>query len=498
MEFEAVIGLEVHCQLSTESKIFCSCKARLVEGGSSGDLAPNANVCPICAGHPGTLPVLNRQVVEFAVKAGLATGCEIRKHNVFARKNYFYPDLPKGYQISQLEQPICENGRLEIEVVSGPQGPSGTTKKSIRINRIHMEEDAGKNVHEAGYSLINLNRAGTPLVEIVSEPDLRTPEEAGAYLRGLHAIVTALGICDGNMQNGNFRCDANVSVMPKGSSQFGTRAEIKNVNSFRFVEKAIEYEIARQIEVVRSGGRVVQETRLYDSARNATFSMRSKEEAQDYRYFPDPDLVPVRIEESFIQKLRSELPELPQQKKDRFVAELGLPSADAAGLASSTAISSLFEEALQALKAGGSDARAVAKPAANLILSEVLRLLNEEGIELKASKITPAHLADVVRLSQAQAISSTGAKTAIAQAWKTGDPIAAIVEREGLKQVSDLSALEPLVDGLIAEFAAQAAELKAGKDKLMGFFVGQVMKRSGVKANPVLLQELIKKRLNLS
>jgi aspartyl-tRNA(Asn)/glutamyl-tRNA(Gln) amidotransferase subunit B len=491
-DYEAVIGLEVHCQLSTETKIFCACKARLAEGGSSGDLSPNANVCPICAGHPGTLPVLNRQVVEFAVKAGLATGCEIRKHNVFARKNYFYPDLPKGYQISQLEAPICENGQLEIELASG-------AKKSIRIQRIHMEEDAGKNVHEAGYSLINLNRAGTPLVEIVSHPDLKSPEEAGAYLRGLHAIVTALGICDGNMQNGNFRCDANVSVMPKGATQLGTRAEIKNVNSFRFVEKAIEFEIARQIEVVRSGGRVVQETRLYDSARNATFSMRSKEEAQDYRYFPDPDLVPVRIDDALIAKLKAVLPELPQQKKARYMADFGLPSADAANLTSSTMLSDYFDQVIGEMSLLKVEPRTIAKTVANQLLGEISRVVNEEGIDLRTSRLTPRHMAEVAQLAQSQAISSTGAKTVINLVLKTGDPVAAVVEREGLKQVSDLSSLEPIVDALITEFPAQAADLRAGKEKLMGFFVGQVMKRSnGVKANPVLLQELIKKRLSPS
>jgi aspartyl-tRNA(Asn)/glutamyl-tRNA(Gln) amidotransferase subunit B len=483
-EFEAVIGLEVHCQLATESKIFCSCRARLEEGGSSGDLSANANVCPICAGHPGTLPVLNRKVVEFAVKAGLATGCTIRERNVFARKNYFYPDLPKGYQISQLEKPICEHGKLEIELQDG-------TKRQIRIDRIHMEEDAGKNVHEAGYSLINLNRAGTPLVEIVSAPDLRSPEEAGAYLRGLHAIVTALGICDGNMQNGNFRCDANVSVMPKGSSQLGTRAEIKNVNSFKFVEKAIDYEIARQIEVIRAGGRVVLETRLYDSARNVTASMRSKEEAQDYRYFPDPDLVPVQVEKALIEKLRSELPELPQQKKARYVSELGLTSYDATMLSGSTDLSAFFERAVKDLGRSG------AKPVANLLLGELLRLMNEESTELRSARIRPEHITEIVRLMQAQSLSSTGAKTVVAQAWKTGEAVSVIVEREGLKQVNDLAALEPIVDALILEFPSQTSELKAGKEKLMGFFVGQLMKRSGGKANPVVLQALIKKRLGI-
>src|SRR4051812_10571390 len=287
-EFEAVIGLEVHCQLSTESKIFCSCRARLGGGRSVADVAANAGTCPVCTAQPGALPVLNRKVVEYAVKAGLATHCKIRPQSILARKNYFYPDLPKGYQISQYEEPICEAGWLDIETAAG--------SKRVTIQRIHMEEDAGKNVHMTGYSLVNLNRAGVPLIEIVSAPDMRTPEEAGAYLRALYAVVTYLGICDGNLQEGNFRCDANVSVRRKGDPKLGTRAEIKNVNSFRFVEKAVEFEILRQVELVKSGGKVVQETRGFDSARNQTYSMRSKEEAQDYRYFPDPDLIPLKLD----------------------------------------------------------------------------------------------------------------------------------------------------------------------------------------------------------
>ncbi|MGK5084144.1 Asp-tRNA(Asn)/Glu-tRNA(Gln) amidotransferase subunit GatB [Bdellovibrionota bacterium FG-1] len=485
MEFEAVIGLEVHCQLSTETKIFCACRARLSEGTDSGALASNVHVCPICAGHPGTLPVLNRKVVEYAIKAGLATGCEIRQRNVFARKNYFYPDLPRGYQISQFEKPICEKGWLEIETGSD-------LKRKIGIHRIHMEEDAGKNVHMAGYSLVNLNRAGVPLIEIVSEPDLRSSEEAGAYLRSLHAIVTALEICDGNMQNGNFRCDANVSVRLRGAQKLGTRVEIKNVNSFRFIEKSIDFEIARQIEVVKAGGRVIQETRLYDSARNATASMRSKEEAEDYRYFPDPDLIDVQISAAQIDVLRQALPELPAQKKDRYIREFGLSSLDASVLTGSMAFARFFEATLAELQ----DPGGTAKPTANLMTGEVIRLLNEDTVELGQAKLTPSHLAEILRLVCAQAISSTGAKTAIAEVWKTGDPVAKIVERAGLRQVSDLGALAPVVDQVLAEFPAQVAELKSGKEKVIGFLVGQVMKRSGGKANPQMLQELIKKRLS--
>jgi aspartyl-tRNA(Asn)/glutamyl-tRNA(Gln) amidotransferase subunit B len=485
--FEAVIGLEVHCQLSTESKIFCACRARIAEGTDTGELATNANVCPVCAGHPGALPVLNRKVVEYAVRAGLATGCEIRRDNVFARKNYFYADSPKGYQISQFEKPICEKGFLDLE------------SKRVGITRIHMEEDAGKNVHMAGYSLVNLNRAGTPLVEIVSEPDMRTPEEAGAYLRALHAIVTSIGICDGNMQNGNFRCDANVSVRPVGQEKFGTRVEVKNVNSFRFVEKAIAFEIARQIEIVKAGGKVVQETRQFDAARNATSSMRSKEEAEDYRYFPDPDLVTVRVSEELILSVRESLPELPRQKMDRYVAELGLTPGDASVIVASTELARFFEATVSELERLGLDRKKVGKPAANLVSGEVIRLLNEEGVELAEAKVTPGHVAQAVRLSQAQEISSTGAKTLIAEAWKTGDSADAIVERAGLRQVSDLSALEPIVEQVLAEFPQQVADLKSGKDKIIGFLVGQIMKRSGEKGgsavNPKTVQEIISRKV---
>lgn len=486
-EFEAVIGLEVHCQLSTESKIFCGCRARLPSGQSVADIEANSNTCPVCTGQPGALPVLNRKVVEYAIKAGLATHCRIQRRNVFARKNYFYPDLPKGYQISQYELPICEKGHLDIETSAG--------KRRVGITRIHMEEDAGKNIHHPGYSVVNLNRAGVPLIEIVSEPEMKTPEEAGAYLRALHAVVTYLGICDGNMQEGNFRCDANVSVMPKGSTQFGTRVEIKNVNSFRFIEKAIEYEIARQIEVVKAGGRVVQETRTYDSARGVTLSMRSKEEAMDYRYFPDPDLIPVQIDDEWIERVRGTIPELPEQKRARYMAELGLTSHDAGVLTGSQALATYFEEAVRELSSAGADLKQTAKPAANWITGEILRLLNEEGIEVETTKLRPRHVAEIVRLTVGQVISSSGAKQVVAAVWKTGEDVGAVVEREGLKQVSDTSALEPVVDKIIAANPNQAAEFRGGKEKVLGFFVGQVMKQTGGKANPALLQELIRKKL---
>ena len=486
-EFEAVIGLEVHCQLATETKIFCGCKARMPEGKSVAEVEVNSNTCPICAGHPGTLPVLNQRVVEFAIKAGLATHCEINQKNIFARKNYFYPDLPKGYQISQFDRPICEKGWLNIETRSG--------SKKIEIQRIHMEEDAGKNIHMSGFSLVNLNRAGVPLIEIVSEPQMKTSEEAGAYLRALHAVVTYLGICDGNMQEGNFRCDANVSVMPKGSQVFGTRAEVKNVNSFRFVEKAIDYEIARQISVIQSGGRVVQETRNYDSAKNITVSLRSKEEAHDYRYFPEPDLLPVQIDSAWIQELKEALPELPEQKRSRLVSELGLSAYDAGVLTGSQSLAEFFEKVVKDLVEGGMDLKVAAKPAANSITGEVARLLNEEGIEITQSRLTPRHIADGVRLVQNQTLSNTGAKQVIAAAWKSGDPVASIVEVLGLKQVSDSGSLDPVIDRVIAAFPTQSAEFKSGKDKLLGFLVGQVMKESGGKANPALVGDLLRKKL---
>jgi len=482
-EFEAVIGLEVHCQLATDTKIFCGCPTRQADGRSVADAAVNGAVCPVCAGHPGSLPVLNKKVVEYAVRAGLATHCTINPRSVFSRKNYFYPDLPKGYQISQYDLPICEHGGLEIPLKNGET-------KRVSITRIHMEEDAGKNIHMEGMSLVNLNRACVPLIEIVSGPDMKSSDEAGAYLRALHAIVTHLGICDGNMQEGNFRCDANVSVMPKGSTQLGTRAEVKNVNSFRYVEKAIDHEIQRQIEVIRGGGKIVQETRLYDADKDATFSMRSKEEAHDYRYFPEPDLIPLVIEKAWIEQIRGTLPELPEQKRARLVGELGLSSYDAGVLTSTISMSNFFDQALKLAD------KSLAKPLANLLTGEVARLINEETKEIGDSKLRPEHLAEAVKFVAAGTISSTGAKTLITAAWKTGDAASTIVDREGLKQVSDTGALETIIDQVIAKNPGQAADFKAGKEKLLGFFVGQVMKESGGKANPTMLQDLIRKKLS--
>ncbi len=487
-EFEAVIGLEVHAQLSTESKIFCSCPARQPAGVSVADLPANSQTCPVCTGQPGALPVLNRRAVEYAIRAGLATHCRINERSVFARKNYFYADLPKGYQISQYDLPICEEGWLEITA-------SKATRR-IRIQRIHLEEDAGKSVHMHGYSLVNLNRAGVPLIEIVSGPDLKSSEEAGAYLRALHGIVTYLGICDGNMQEGNFRCDANVSVRPIGSTELGVRTEIKNVNSFRFVEKAIDYEIARQIEVIRAGGMVVQETRTYEESRGVTVSLRSKEEAHDYRYFPDPDLVPVRVASAWIEQIRSELPELPHQKRMRYEHEFGLSEYDAGVLTSSRELADFFERAVALLEESGMERSVAAKPAANWMSGEVSRLINETPGGLSGGKLTPRHVADVVSLGARDEISSTNAKKLIGIAWRSGEDSQLIVAREGLGQVSDLGALEPAVDRVLAANPDQVAQYKAGKDKLLGFFVGQVMKQTGGKANPGLIQALIKKKLS--
>jgi aspartyl-tRNA(Asn)/glutamyl-tRNA(Gln) amidotransferase subunit B len=484
-EFETVIGLEVHVQLATDSKIFSRAKARLSEGDSVSEEAVNANTTEICAGHPGTLPSLNKKAVEYAIKTGLATNCKINLKNVFSRKHYFYADLPKGYQISQFDLPICEHGHLEVEL-----GEDGSINKKIGITRIHMEEDAGKSVHMSGFSLINLNRAGTPLVEVVSEPDMRTPEEAGAYLRKLYSIVTCLGVCDGNLQEGNFRCDANVSVRPKGSKQFGTRTETKNVNSFRFVEKAIEYEAERQRQVILTGGKIIQETRLYDSQKNQTFSMRSKEEAEDYRYFPDPDLPPLVIEQSQVDQIKASLPELPDQMRDRFMQQFGLKKFDAGLIASIRSLAKFFEESTS-----GADGKDLAKTIANLINGEAMRLINDSNSDISNSKFKPNHFYDLAKMILEKTVSITAAKQIIGILFSEGGDVNAIVEREGLKQVNDLSALEPVIEKIIKDNPKQAEEFRSGKEKILGFFVGQAMKATQGKANPGMLQELVIKKL---
>ena len=478
MKYQVVIGLEVHTQLTTNTKIFCGCSTRF---GSE----PNSQTCPVCLGFPGALPVLNRKVVEYAIRAGLATNCSITERSVFARKNYFYPDLPKGYQISQFDLPICLGGHLDIEVEG--------EKKRIGITRIHMEEDAGKLVHAdlpgvGDDSCVDLNRACTPLLEVVSEPDMRSPEEAIAYLKKLHQIVVYLGICDGNLEEGSFRCDANVSLMPVGSTVFGTRAELKNINSFRFIKQAIEYEMERQAEILDEGGRIIQETRLFDPNTGTTRSMRGKEEAHDYRYFPDPDLVPVIVSKEWIEEVRATLPELPEAKRTRFTAELGLPEYDAEVLAASRELAHYFEETLALF--------GQAKTVSNWVMGEVTRALNEDGKGIADCPVTPALLAELLKLIENGTISGKIAKTVFDEMYKTGKPPAVIVQEKGLVQVSDTGAIETMIDEVLEKNAGQLAEYRGGKETLFGFFVGQVMRASKGKANPALVNELLLKKLN--
>ena len=475
-QWEVVIGLEIHTQLATKSKIF--------SGASTAYGAdPNTQACLVDLGYPGVLPVLNAEVVRMATKFGLAVDATIAPRSVFARKNYFYPDLPKGYQISQYELPIVEGGELFIH------GDDGKEKR-IGITRAHLEEDAGKSVHEGfGESTgIDLNRAGTPLLEIVSEPDLRSAKEAVAYMKKIHSIVRYLEISDGNMQEGSFRCDANVSVRPRGQQELGTRAELKNLNSFRFVEKAINFEIERQIELIEDGGEVVQETRLYDSDKDETRSMRSKEEANDYRYFPDPDLLPVEIDESFVEAVRKTLPELPDVKEERFTEQYGLKPADAEILTASRALSDYFEEV-----AGATDAKA--QVAANWVIGDLSALLNKEGLEIQDSRIDATALAGLVNRINDNTISGKIAKEVFDAMWSGEGSADEIIEAKGLKQITDTSAIEGIVDAIIGANPDQVAEYRAGKDKLLGFFVGQVMKETGGKANPGQVNKVIKEKL---
>jgi len=473
--WEVVIGLEIHAQLATKSKIF--------SGASTAYGAePNTQTSVVDIALPGVLPVLNKEAVHMAVKFGMAIDAEVADRSVFARKNYFYPDLPKGYQISQFDLPIVGKGSVDIELESGET-------KTVGVTRAHLEEDAGKSLHEdfAGMTGIDLNRAGTPLLEIVSEPDMRSAKEAVAYMRKIHALVQYIGICDGNMQEGSFRCDANVSVRPKGQKEFGTRAELKNINSFRFVERAINIEVERQIDVIEDGGSVVQETRLYDSVKNETRSMRSKEEANDYRYFPDPDLLPVIITEEYRQQVRAELPELPDQKKKRYVDELGLSAYDAGVITSSLALSSYFEKVAQ--NTGD------AKLSANWITGELLARLNREEIEIDKSNVDAEAFSLLLARIKDNTISGKIAKDVLDAMWNGDGSADEIIESKGLKQITDTSAIEAYVDEVIAKNPVQFEELKSGKDKMMSFFVGQVMKMSQGKANPAQVNELIRSKM---
>jgi aspartyl-tRNA(Asn)/glutamyl-tRNA(Gln) amidotransferase subunit B len=476
IEWETVIGLEIHAQLATRSKIFSG--SATAYGGM-----PNVQANLVDLGYPGVLPVLNGEAVRMAVRFGLAINATVARRSVFARKNYFYPDLPKGYQISQYERPIVEDGQVEIVLEDG-------SRKSIGVTRAHLEEDAGKSLHEGlgRMSGIDLNRAGTPLLEIVSEPDLRSAREAIAYMKKIHTLVRYLEICDGNMQEGSFRCDANVSVRHKGRHEFGTRCEIKNLNSFRFVERAINYEVARQVELIEGGGAVVQETRLYDPDRHETRPMRSKEEANDYRYFPDPDLLPLALDDAFIEQVRGTLPELPDAKAARFAREHGLSAYDAGVLTASRELAAFYEEV--AAGTGGEW-----KLAANWVMGELSGFLNRDGLDIGGSPVSAAALAGLLRRIQDGTISGKIAKDVFEAMWTERRDADAIIDARGLRQITDTAAIEQAIAGVMAANPDQLAGYRAGKDKLFGFFVGQVMKATGGKANPAQVNELLRKML---
>jgi aspartyl-tRNA(Asn)/glutamyl-tRNA(Gln) amidotransferase subunit B len=477
VEYEPVIGLEVHAQLLTKSKIFCGCSTTFGE-------EPNTLICPVCTGQPGSLPVVNRKTVEFALKLGLATHCQIAPYSLFARKNYFYPDLPKGYQISMYEYPLAENGFVEITLDG--------KKKRVKIIRIHLEEDAGKLKHgetpeTAPFSYVDFNRTGVPLVEIVSGPDLRSPEEAGNYLRELRAILQYLDISTGDMEKGNFRCDANVSIRPKGQKEFGTRTELKNMNSFRHVEMALEYEIKRQISLLEDGEQVVQETRLWDVNQGITISMRGKEEAHDYRYFPDPDLVPLRIDESWIEEIRKGVPELPSEKRERFVRQYGIPDYDAAILTSTKPLSSYYEEAVGYFNEP--------KTVSNWIMGDLLRELKRDEREIDQCPVTPQHLAEMLLMIQEGTISGKIAKDVFEEMYRTGDRPDKIVIDKGWTQILDMEKIERAVEMAMGAHPKLVEDYRKGKEKLFGFFVGEIMKETKGKANPKLVNELLRKKL---
>jgi len=476
MEWETVIGLEIHAQLRTKSKIFSS-------ASTAYGAEPNTQACAVDLGLPGVLPVLNAEAVRMAAKFGLATNSHVSKHSVFARKNYFYPDLPKGYQISQMDLPIVGEGELEIDLEDG-------SKKIIGITRAHLEEDAGKSLHEdyQGMTGIDLNRAGTPLLEIVSEPDMRSAKEAVAYMRKIHSLVQYLEICDGNMAEGSFRCDANVSVRPKGQKEYGTRAELKNINSFRFVERAINIEVERQIDLIEDGGTVVQETRLYDADKNETRSMRSKEEANDYRYFPDPDLLPVIIDDAYLEEVRKTLPELPAEKAARFVADLGLSDYDAGILTASRQLADYFEAVV--------NESVDAKMAANWMLGDVSARLNKEDLGIEQCPVSATALAGMLKRIADNTISGKIAKDVFNGMWAGEGDADTVIENKGLKQITDDSAIESIIDEVIANSPNQLEQYHSGKDKLFGYFVGQVMKVSQGKANPAQVNKMLKDKLN--
>jgi aspartyl-tRNA(Asn)/glutamyl-tRNA(Gln) amidotransferase subunit B len=475
-KYEGVIGLEVHAQLLTDSKIFCSCSTKF---GNE----PNTNVCPICLGHPGVLPVLNKKVVEYAILMGLATNCIINERSIFARKNYFYPDLPKGFQTSQFEQPACEHGFMEIKL------PDAGTK-NIGITRIHMEEDAGKSIHDSGLSTsVDLNRCGVPLIEIVSDPDMRSANEAYLYLSKIKQIVQYLGICDGNMEEGSLRCDANISVRLRGENKLGTKTEVKNMNSFRNVERAINYEINRQIEILEDGGRIIQETLLWDADKNKAYSMRSKEEAHDYRYFPEPDLFPVHVDSNWKNELASKLPELPSARKSRFISAFKIPEYDAEILTQSRDIADYYEKVITMTDDY--------KSASNWIMGDVLKVINEKKIEIKDFSITAENLAELINLINDNTISGKIAKEIFPEMVEENKKPLEIVKSKNLLQITDSKSIGTVIDMILSKFPNEVEEFLSGKEKVFGFFIGKIMQETKGKANPKIVNEILREKISL-